>query len=106
MLTRATVLPVPPLTVDEVHQILETQHRLHATPADAQRVTDRTGGNPLFVGEIGRLAAARGLDVVGDALPASAVATIARRVARLSQPAAEVLGDCGGPGVRSSTCDC
>ena len=92
LLTRATVLPVPPLTVDEVHQILETQHRLHATPADAQRVTDRTGGNPLFVGEIGRLAAARGLDVVGDALPASAVATIARRVARLSQPAAEVLG--------------
>ena len=46
----------------------------------------------MFVGEIGRLAAARGLDVVGDALPASAVATIARRVARLSQPAAEVLG--------------
>ena len=89
---RAIVLTVPPLTVVEVHLLLETQHRLHATPADAQRVTDRTGGNPLFVGEIGRLAAARGLDVVGDALPASAVATIARRVARLSQPAAEVLG--------------
>ena len=89
---RATVLAVPPLTVAEVHRILETQHHLHATPADAQRVADRTGGNPLFVGEIGRLAAARGLDVVGDALPASAVATIARRVARLSQPAAEVLG--------------
>ena len=89
---RATVLAVPPLSVVEVHLLLETQHQLHATPADAQRVADRTGGNPLFVGEIGRLAAARGLDVVGDALPASAVATIARRVARLSQPAAEVLG--------------
>ena len=89
---RATVLAVPPLSVVEVHLLLETQHHLHATPADAQRVADRTGGNPLFVGEIGRLAAARGLDVVGDALPASAVATIARRVARLSQPAAEVLG--------------
>ena len=89
---RATVLAVPPLSVAEVHLLLETQHQLHATPADAQRVADRTGGNPLFVGEIGRLAAARGLDVVGDALPASAVATIARRVARLSQPAAEVLG--------------
>ncbi|HEU4329569.1 MAG TPA: AAA family ATPase, partial [Lapillicoccus sp.] len=89
---RATVLEVPPLTVDEVRELLETQHRLQATTADAQRVTDRTGGNPLFVGEIGRLAAARGLDVVGDALPASAVATISRRVARLSQPAADVLG--------------
>ena len=89
---RALVLPVPPLSVAEVQRLLASQHRLHATRADAQRVADRTGGNPLFVGEIGRLAAARGLDVVGDALPASAVGTIARRVARLSQPAADVLG--------------
>ena len=86
------VLPVPPLSVAEVQRLLASQHRLHATRADAQRVCDRTGGNPLFVGEIGRLAAARGLDVVGDVLPASAVGTIARRVARLSQPAADVLG--------------
>ncbi|MET0524781.1 MAG: AAA family ATPase [Nocardioides sp.] len=88
---RATVLPVPPLTVDEVRELLETQHRLQATTADAARVADRTGGNPLFVGEIGRLAEARGLEVVGNAIPASAVATIARRVARVSQPAADVL---------------
>ncbi|HEU4999079.1 MAG TPA: AAA family ATPase [Lapillicoccus sp.] len=89
---RATALVVPPLTVDEVRELLETQHRLQATTADARRVTERTGGNPLFVGEIGRLAAARGLDGVGDVLPTSAVATISRRVARLSQPASDVLG--------------
>jgi tetratricopeptide (TPR) repeat protein len=58
---------------------------------ETHAVHERTGGNPLFVSEMARLAASRG-DSVATVLPESAQATIRRRVARLAQPAEAALG--------------
>ncbi|MEO7351173.1 MAG: hypothetical protein ABIW17_04665, partial [Marmoricola sp.] len=59
---------------------------------ETHAVHERTGGNPLFVSEMARLAASRGAGSVASILPESADATIRRRVARLAQPAAAALG--------------
>jgi len=65
---------------------------------EARAVTERTGGNPLFVSEMARLAQARNVGSVAGVTPDTAQATIRRRVARLAQPtetalsAAAVLG--------------
>jgi tetratricopeptide (TPR) repeat protein len=53
---------------------------------EAATVVARTAGNPLFVAEMARLAAARGA-AVSEMVPDSAQGTIRRRVARLPQPA-------------------
>ncbi len=60
--------------------------------AEVRAVHQRTGGNPLFVSEVARLSTSRGAGSVASALPASAIATIRRRVARLAQPAEAALG--------------
>ncbi len=60
--------------------------------AETHLVHARTGGNPLFVSEMARLANARGARSVASMLPESAQATIRRRVARLAQPAESALG--------------
>ena len=75
-----------------VLRLLASQHRLHATRADAQRVADRTGGNPLLrrgdrpAGRRPRARRRRGPPFPrarGDDRPTSSP---------LSQPAADVLG--------------
>ena len=68
---------------------LTTGRRVGAEEAHA--VTARTGGNPLFVSEMARLAQARGLGSVAGVTPSTAQATIRRRVARLAQPAEAAL---------------
>ncbi|MFC7503348.1 ATP-binding protein [Nocardioides sp. GCM10030258] len=59
--------------------------------ADARRLHQRTGGNPLFVGELARLAVDRGTDVIDSAVPESATAIIRRRLGRVSQACHELL---------------
>ena len=55
---------------------------------DVDRIWRRTGGNPFFVTELTRLRMAR--EVAGP-LPAGIRDTVERRLARLSQPCAEML---------------
>jgi tetratricopeptide (TPR) repeat protein len=64
------------------------------TPEDVEThaVHERTGGNPLFVSEMARLATARGAGSVASILPESAQATISRRVSRLAPQAGAALG--------------
>ncbi|HZQ86356.1 MAG TPA: AAA family ATPase [Acidimicrobiales bacterium] len=51
----------------------------------------RTGGNPFFVTEVARLHAARG-ERAGIEVPRGVQQVLSRRIARLSQPASELLG--------------
>lgn len=58
---------------------------------EAGALCDRTGGNPLFVGEVARLARDRGIRDLAGVVPDSATAIIGRRLARASQGCHEVL---------------
>lgn len=57
---------------------------------EARRVCERSGGNPLFVGELARLAADRRGAILGE-VPGSATAVIRRRLGRVSQDCHELL---------------
>lgn len=76
----------------DVRTLLELTTGRTPDAGETHVVRERTGGNPLFVSEMGRLASSRGAGSVASILPASAQATIRRRVARLAQPAADALG--------------
>ena len=80
------------LPEDDVRTLLELTTGRTPDESEAHLVHQRTGGNPLFVSEMARLATARGARSVASMLPESALATIRRRVARLAQPAEAVLG--------------
>lgn len=55
----------------------------------AQRLHDRTGGNPFFIHELARLAGAHGARA---SLPEGVRDVVERRLARLPQPCADLLG--------------
>ena len=57
---------------------------------DVDRIWRRTGGNPFFVTELTRLRIARDEQRIGS-VPAGIRDTLERRLARLSQPCAEML---------------
>ncbi len=78
------------LDVGDVARLIERTSGQHVARVEAEAVTVRTGGNPLFVAEMSRLAAARGA-AVSEMVPETAQGAIRRRVARLSQPAQDVL---------------
>jgi tetratricopeptide (TPR) repeat protein len=60
--------------------------------ATAEVAAKRGGGNPFYIRELARLAAAGRLDASGlDAVPASIRAVLERRLARLPQPTTELL---------------
>jgi DNA-binding CsgD family transcriptional regulator/tetratricopeptide (TPR) repeat protein len=61
-------------------------HPLPETVLDA--IVDRSAGNPLFIGELARLADAPG---TGATLPSSIRGVIGQRVAQLPEPAVEML---------------
>jgi len=82
--------PLPGLDADDVARLIEATGGQHVGPDEARVVAERTAGNPLFVAEMARLAAARGGDV-SAMLPDSAQSAIRRRVARLPQPAQQLL---------------
>lgn len=73
------------LEVGDVARYLE--HAVGSAPSCelARSMHDRTGGNPFFVRELGRLMADARADVLPREVPASIRAAIERRVARLSE---------------------
>ncbi len=84
--------PLVGLGESDVRALLEQTTGQAPDDGETHIVHERTGGNPLFVSEMGRLATARGAGSVTSILPESALGTIRRRVARLAQPAQDALG--------------
>nr|WP_275980128.1 BTAD domain-containing putative transcriptional regulator [Couchioplanes caeruleus] len=62
-----------------------------ATPELLAMLSERTGGNPLFVRELARLIAAEGPGAAGAAVPAGVREVLRRRVARLPGSATAAL---------------
>lgn len=91
ILARSRSLELVGLAEDEVAALIEAASGLRVEPEDALAVAAQTAGNPLFVLEMARLAAARGTSSVAGTVPATATATIRRRIGRVSQPANDVL---------------
>jgi tetratricopeptide (TPR) repeat protein len=90
------------LPADDVRTLISATTGRDPGEDETRAVTERTGGNPLFVSEMARLAASRGGGSVATVLPESAQATIRRRVARLAQPAEGALGAAAVLGASSS----
>ncbi|HET6167199.1 MAG TPA: AAA family ATPase [Marmoricola sp.] len=88
---RSRVVELTGLRGDDVATLIESASGIRVAQDDAAAVAAQTGGNPLFVQEMARLAAARGSTSVAGTVPASATATIRRRIARISQPANDLL---------------
>jgi hypothetical protein len=91
LLGRARAVELSGLDPIAVGELIESVSGQPVKAADAAAVAAQTGGNPLFVEQMSRLARARGRDTVAGTVPASAIAVIQRRVARLSQPCHDVL---------------
>ena len=94
--------PLAGLGADDVAALIAATGGQHVGPDEAAAVAGRTSGNPLFVSEMARLAAARGA-AVSEMVPETAQGAIRRRVARLPQPAQHVLTVAAvlGPGGRA-----
>ncbi|WP_027862964.1 AAA family ATPase [Marmoricola sp. URHB0036] len=90
------------LPSDDVRALITATTGRDPGEDETRAVAERTGGNPLFVSEMARLAASRGVGSVATVLPESAKATIRRRVARLAQPAEAALGAAAVLGASSS----
>jgi len=91
ILGRSRVVELAGLREDDVATLIEAASGIRVALEDAVNVAEQTAGNPLFVQEMARLAAARGSTHVAGTVPATATATIRRRIARVSQPANELL---------------
>lgn len=85
----ATAIAVPGLHHDEVATLLEAVTGSGAAPDLVATIHERSGGNPLFVGEMARLMITRG-DAHGS-VPDGIRAVIEHRVARLTQPCHQLL---------------
>lgn len=79
------------LDADDTATLITAASGLVVAREEALAVQERTHGNPLFVAEMARLAAARGSELVSSVVPDTAQAVIRRRVARLNQSAYELL---------------
>ncbi|MEW9528388.1 BTAD domain-containing putative transcriptional regulator [Microbispora sp. NPDC049125] len=78
------------LAEDEVARLLMERSGVEVGPATARTITERTGGNPLFVSETARLLAVDGPSAA-HALPPGVRDLIRRRVARLPGTAQTTL---------------
>ena len=78
------------LDPDEVAGLITTLAGSRPDDALAVSIHRRTGGNPFFVREVTRLMAAGG--VAAGAIPEGVREVVERRLARLPQPCAEMLG--------------
>jgi tetratricopeptide (TPR) repeat protein len=87
----AVRVPLAGLDTDAVRTLLAQTTGADVEPAQADRIAQRTRGNPLFVGELGRLVKDRGDRLAEGAIPDTAQAVIRRRLGRLSQPTHDVL---------------
>lgn len=102
----AQLVPLGGLAAGEVAQLLTAVLGAEPRAGVAEVVWRRTGGNPLFAGELARLHAASGdhhtVMQQRPVVPASVREVLERRLARLSQRCADVLAIAAvmGPDVR------
>ena len=85
------VLRLTGLSPPDVGALVAATSGIRLDAGQAQELTARTAGNPLFAAEVGRLAAARGDGAVGRLVPDSARALLRRRLARLPHPCVTML---------------
>ncbi|MEV6983694.1 BTAD domain-containing putative transcriptional regulator [Sphaerisporangium sp. NPDC051017] len=78
------------LSEDEVRRLLVERSGMEADRSTVRTVTERTGGNPLFVTEIARLLATEGTSAA-HSLPPGVRDLIRRRIARLPATAQTTL---------------
>jgi len=92
-LTRvAEALTLAGLSSEEVGELVKSVTGRRPTASIAVALRDRCGGNPLFVRELSRLLAARpGASPDTMPMPGGVQAVLQRRLARVAQPAVEVL---------------
>ncbi|MEU8269183.1 BTAD domain-containing putative transcriptional regulator [Sphaerisporangium sp. NPDC049002] len=88
----AAHLDLPGLTEEEVARLLLDRSGVRVDAATVRTVTERTGGNPLFVCETARLVATDG-PAAAHALPPGVRDLIRRRIARLPATAQTTLRD-------------
>ena len=91
ILSKGRVVELSGLRDADVAALIEATSGLRIPADEAAAVAGQTGGNPLFVQEMARLAATRGSTRVAGTVPATATATIRRRIARLTQSAHDLL---------------
>ena len=87
----AEPMPLQGLAAPDVAELVALTSGLQIDPAEAAALTSRTGGNPLFVTQVGRLAQASGASQMSRLVPGSAQALLRRRLARVSQPCHDLL---------------
>ncbi|MFP3900433.1 MAG: ATP-binding protein [Acidimicrobiia bacterium] len=76
------------LGVEEVAEVLAGMLHREPTAEEASAVHDRTGGNPLFVSQVGRLLASGS----GATIPTGVRHILGRRLARVSSGSDRILG--------------
>ncbi|QCQ93885.1 transcriptional regulator [Rhodococcus sp. SGAir0479] len=79
---------VPPLASDEVAELARHVCGEHLGPAEVRLLSDRTGGNPLFVSEYARLPRDERL---GDGIPLAVRSVLGRRLAAVDADVLHVL---------------
>jgi tetratricopeptide (TPR) repeat protein len=82
----------------EIAEFIEATSGVTPSPALITRIRERTEGNPFFVGELvrllmetGKLGDATSADAAASLMPPSVLATVGRRLARLSEGCVEML---------------
>lgn len=81
-------LAVPPLAADAVEELARHVAGEELGPGEVRILSDRTGGNPLFVSEYARLPRDERL---GDGIPVAVRSVLGRRLAAVEPPVLQVL---------------
>jgi DNA-binding CsgD family transcriptional regulator len=91
---RGSHLPVGPLTVAAVYELVRAHLDVALTRPALLRIHEASGGNPFFALELARPFAGRGAEAAADEplrVPANLRQLVRRRLASLSRPASETL---------------
>lgn len=86
--THSLLLPLTPLTVDEVRDLAAEISGDDISAEQASTLTTQTGGNPFLVGELARLPRAERLT---DAVPLAVRSVLRRRLERVDADVLELL---------------
>ncbi len=89
--TSAEHVPLVGLTRDQVETVMADLPGEPPGPGQAERVWERTGGNPFFVRELTRLLQAHDAGQPAPQLPAAVVEAVRRRLARLPTDCVRLL---------------
>ena len=91
LVRRSEPMPLQGLDAPDVAELVALTAGLRLDPEQAAALTTRTGGNPLFVTQVGRLAAVSGTSSMVRLVPNSAQDLLRRRLARVSRPTHDLL---------------